>query len=66
MPSEPLPETVRVGKLIDVSPPEDKEDGWLYGSGWSVTSPERLNGELAPLLTKAIVSTFNFIMSSRA
>ncbi len=60
MPSEPLPETVRVGKLIDVSPPEDKEDGWLYGSGWSVTSPERLNGELAPLLTKAIVSDFQF------
>jgi hypothetical protein len=43
-------------KLVDVSPAEDKEDGWLYGSGWSVTSPERLNGDLADLLTKAVVT----------
>lgn len=49
--SNPLPFTVRMVKLVDVSPPEDKVDGWLYGSGWSVTSPERLNGDLAVLLT---------------
>jgi hypothetical protein len=42
-------------KLVDASSTQDKEDGWLYGSGWSVTSPERLNGDLAALLTEAIV-----------
>ena len=43
-PSSPnsLPLIVRMVKLVDVSPAEDKEDGWRYGSGWSMTSPERL------------------------
>jgi hypothetical protein len=31
--SIPIPITVRLVKLVDVSPAEDKEDGWLYGSG---------------------------------
>ena len=52
--SNPIPMTVRIVKLVDVSPPEDKEDGWIYGSGWSVTAPERLNGDLAVILTKAV------------
>ena len=46
----------RIVKLEDVSPPEDKEDGWLYGSGWSLTSPERLNGDLDVLLTRFITN----------
>jgi hypothetical protein len=45
-------------KLVDVSSAEDKEDGWLYGSGWSVTSAERLNGDLAVLITDAIAKDF--------
>ncbi len=53
-----IPITVRMVKLIDVSAAEDKEDGWLYGSGWSVTSAERLNGDLAVLVTDAIAKDF--------
>lgn len=52
--SNTIPLAVRVVKLVDVSPADDKEDGWLYSSGWSVTSPERLNGDLTGLLTEAI------------
>ena len=59
-PSSPnsLPLIVRMVKLVDVSPAEDKEDGWRYGSGWSMTSPERLNGALDVLLTEAVVGDF--------
>lgn len=56
--STPIPVPVRMVKLVDVSAAEDKEDGWLYGSGWSVTSAERLNGDLTGLLTEAIAKDF--------
>jgi hypothetical protein len=56
--SLPIPVTVRMVKLFDVSPAKDKEDGWLYGSGWSVTSAERLKGELAVLITDAVARDF--------
>ena len=56
--STPIPVTVRMVKLVDVSAAEDKEDGWLYGSGWAVTSAERLNGDLAVLITDAIAKDF--------
>jgi hypothetical protein len=49
---------VRLAKAVDVSPIEDKEDGWLYGSGWSVTSPDRLSGDLETLMTEAIANDF--------
>lgn len=52
--SNPIPVTVRMVPLVDVSPPEDKVDGALYGDGWSATSSEQLKGDLAVLLTRAI------------
>ncbi len=45
-------------KLVDMSPADDKEDGWIYGSGWSVTSPERLRGPLDAALNDAIMNDF--------
>lgn len=56
--SNPIPITVRMVKLADVSPAEDKEDGWKYGSGWSVTSAERLRGDLPVLITEAVEKEF--------
>jgi hypothetical protein len=56
--SNPIPITVGMVKLVDVSSVEDKEDGWLYGSGWSVTSAERLRGDLPVVITEAIVKDF--------
>lgn len=56
----PIPITVRMVKLVDVSPAADKEDGWKYGSGWSVTSAERLQGDLPLVITKAIEKSFQF------
>jgi hypothetical protein len=56
--SNPIPVTVRMIKLVDISPAEDKEDGWKYGSGWSVTSANRLNGDLPFLITEAIAKEF--------
>ena len=56
--TNPIQVTVRMVKLVDVSAAEDKEDGWLYGSGWSVTSAERLNGDLAVLITDAVAKDF--------
>lgn len=56
--SDPMLVAVRLVKLVDVSPAEDKEDGWLYGSGWSVTSAERLDGDLAVRITEAIAKDF--------
>ncbi len=53
-----IPVAVQMVKLVDVSPAEDKEDGWLYGSGWSVTSPERLKGPLDVILKDAIMNDF--------
>ncbi|MDR4496058.1 MAG: hypothetical protein AB7P17_14960 [Nitrospirales bacterium] len=58
--SNSIPLKIRFIKLIDVSSAEDKEDGWLYGSGWSVTSPERLNGNLETVLTEAIANNLRF------
>jgi hypothetical protein len=58
--SNSIPLKVRFIKLIDVSPVEDKEDGWLYGSGWAVTSPERLNGDLETSLSEAIADNLRF------
>jgi len=53
-----IPITVRMVKLVDVSPAEDKVDGWKYGSGWSVTSAERLRGDLPVLITEAVEKEF--------
>lgn len=53
-----IPVAVQMVKLVDISPAEDKEDGWLYGSGWSVTSPERLKGPLDVVLKDAIMNDF--------
>lgn len=53
-----LPIKVQMIRLIDASPSEDKNDGWLYGSGWSLTSPEKLNGDLSALITEAITKDF--------
>ena len=58
--SNTVPITVRMVKLVDVSPAEDKEDGWKYGSGWSVTSPERLRGDLPVLITEAVEKEFRW------
>ncbi len=53
-----IPVSVQMAKLVDRSPAEDKEDGWLYGTGWSVTSPERLKGPLDVVLKDAIMNDF--------
>ena len=53
-----IPLTVRMLRLVDVSPAEDKEDGWIYGGGKSFTSAEGLNGDLAALITEEITKDF--------
>lgn len=57
--STPLPLTVRMVKLVDASPPDDRADHPLYGDGISATTPDRFRGTLEDALTEAVAKDFS-------
>jgi hypothetical protein len=58
---DPIPIKVRALRLVDKSPPEDKVNGYLIGSGASATSPEILDGELDYLVTAVLLGKFKAV-----